>query len=76
MTTVTDAVVSADGAPCVRFLDLLRCPLSGSRLVAEGDALVSADGMHRYPVNAAGVPLFKIAARSALVKTWPVLVTP
>jgi len=40
------------------FLDLLRCPQSGLPLTLQGDALVSADGAHRYRVTASGIPLF------------------
>jgi SAM-dependent methyltransferase len=41
-----------------RFLDVLRCPMSGEKLAPERDALVSADRTHRYRVNARGIPLF------------------
>jgi ubiquinone/menaquinone biosynthesis C-methylase UbiE len=37
---------------------LLRCPASGGALRPDGDALVSADGAHRYAVAANGIPLF------------------
>jgi len=41
-----------------RFLDVLRCPLSGERLTAMPGALVSIDGQHRYRIDPAGIPLF------------------
>ena len=40
------------------FLDLLRCPVSGERLIAMPGALVTADGQHRYRIDEAGIPLF------------------
>jgi SAM-dependent methyltransferase len=41
-----------------RFLDLLRCPISRTRLSLEDYSLVSADRSRRYPLNPAGIPLF------------------
>lgn len=41
-----------------RFLDVLRCPASGQRLIHEQGALVHADGALRYRIDAAGIPLF------------------
>lgn len=58
MTPIADAAASVDAMPLDRFLDLLRCPESGERLAWERDALVSADRMHHYRVNAAGIPMF------------------
>jgi SAM-dependent methyltransferase len=44
---------------CVdRFLNVLRCPISGSRLSVDCGALMSADGNRRYRLNEAGIPLF------------------
>jgi|SRR5579864_4060439 len=45
-----------------RFLDILCCPISHGRLHVDGKSLATADGRHRYPVEA-GIPLF---AQSAL----------
>jgi ubiquinone/menaquinone biosynthesis C-methylase UbiE len=45
-------------SPVDRFLDVLRCPMSGERLALEQDALASVAGTHRYRLNAAGIPLF------------------
>jgi len=39
-------------------LHRLRCPLTGGSLVLETAALVTVDGTRRYPVTAAGVPMF------------------
>ena len=55
---------AAETAPAVDehsldpFLDLLRCPVSGERLIAMPGALVTADGQHRYRIDEAGIPLF------------------
>lgn len=38
------------------LLDLLRCPLTHSRLRQEGDALVAEEGGLRYPVRE-GIPV-------------------
>jgi SAM-dependent methyltransferase len=64
MTMSTDTAIDAGPTPSERFLDVLRCPHSGGRLTAHGDALVSADGQHRYRI-AAGVPLFADSELSA-----------
>jgi ubiquinone/menaquinone biosynthesis C-methylase UbiE len=45
-------------SPVGRFLDVLRCPMSGERLALERDALASVDGTHRYHLTPAGIPLF------------------
>ena len=41
--------------PFAHVLEILRCPESGSALVREGDALVSAEGV-RYPIRD-GIPI-------------------
>jgi SAM-dependent methyltransferase len=69
MNPIVDAVQKPGAMPCERFLDLLRCPASGACLSSEPDALVSADGGHRYRVNEAGVPLFAESALSAEAET-------
>ncbi|HMP74032.1 MAG TPA: Trm112 family protein [Kiritimatiellia bacterium] len=38
------------------MLDILACPVTGSMLTLEGDALVSVEGGHRYPV-VNGIPM-------------------
>ena len=40
------------------FLDILRCPRSGERLMIEGEALATMDGRQRYRVNGTGIPMF------------------
>jgi ubiquinone/menaquinone biosynthesis C-methylase UbiE len=52
-----------------RFLDVLRCPLSGQRLTPRQDALASADGTRRYRLTPAGIPLFAENAVSAEAET-------
>ena len=32
------------------LLDILRCPVSGQKLVQKNDTLVSIDGKHSYPI--------------------------
>ncbi len=59
-----DAVDSQDATSCRRFLDLLRCPMSGARLRCESDALVSVGGTRRYRVAAGGIPVFAESATS------------
>lgn len=46
------------GNPVERFLDILRCPVSGERLANAGNALVSATHQHRYRIDPSGIPLF------------------
>ncbi|MHC4427202.1 MAG: class I SAM-dependent methyltransferase, partial [Planctomycetota bacterium] len=41
-----------------RFLDRLRCPVSGSPLHRDGSDLVNTDGSRRYPVAPGGIPHF------------------
>jgi ubiquinone/menaquinone biosynthesis C-methylase UbiE len=67
MTAAVDAVDRPPETTCDRFLDLLRCPVSGASLSSEPHSLVSADGNHRYRVTDAGIPLFaeKILAPDA-----------
>jgi ubiquinone/menaquinone biosynthesis C-methylase UbiE len=48
----------------VRFLDLLRCPISGNPLRVDGDQLKTEDGNYRYRVSEAGIPLFASAGHS------------
>jgi len=48
-----------------RFLDVLRCPISGATLGHEEDVLTTPDGKHRYRLGAAGIPLFADAHLSA-----------
>jgi ubiquinone/menaquinone biosynthesis C-methylase UbiE len=52
-----------------RFLDLLRCPLSGQRLTPRPDALVSSDGARLYRLTTAGIPLFAETPLSAEAQT-------
>ena len=40
------------------FLDVLRCPHSGERLIVKGDALVTEEGRQRYRLSATGIVLF------------------
>lgn len=44
--------------PLEEFLDILRCPESGGRLILADGALASIDGSRRYRLDAAGIPLF------------------
>src|SRR5262249_33687716 len=52
-------VVTVSIDPAV--LKLLRCPLSGSALRLEADALATIDGARRYRFTASGIPLFRDA---------------
>lgn len=56
MTAFTDSAYA--NFPIDRFLDIVRCPVSGERLVREQNELVSADHINRYRLNPAGIPLF------------------
>jgi SAM-dependent methyltransferase len=47
-----------------RFLDVLRCPMSGARLTLRQGALEGANGAHRYRLTADGIPLFAEKALS------------
>lgn len=47
-----------------RFLELLRCPVSGERLRLQGNTMRSEDGKHSYPVSDDGIPLFAQQALS------------
>src|SRR5260370_1215445 len=58
-----------DRASIDRFLDVLRCPLSGARLTLREGVLASADGAHRYRVTAAGIALFAENALSGEAET-------
>jgi SAM-dependent methyltransferase len=40
------------------FLDILRCPRSGQRLVIENETLVTMDGRQRYRLAHARIPMF------------------
>jgi SAM-dependent methyltransferase len=40
------------------ILKLLQCPLSGSDLRQDHDALIASVGAHRYPITPVGIPLF------------------
>ena len=55
--------------PLAGIIDLLRCPVSAQPLVQDGDALVSLDGLFRYPITASGIPLFAKTVRSAEAAT-------
>lgn len=46
------------------LLELLACPVTGSRLRREGDFLVSAEGGLRYPIEG-GIPIL-LRERAAL----------
>jgi SAM-dependent methyltransferase len=41
-----------------RFLDILRCPRSGERLIVAGETVVTVDGRQRYPLSRTGIILF------------------
>jgi ubiquinone/menaquinone biosynthesis C-methylase UbiE len=58
MTTAMAVARQSEQDSVERFLDLLRCPASGERLIRAQDALVTEGGTHRYRVNEAGIPLF------------------
>jgi ubiquinone/menaquinone biosynthesis C-methylase UbiE len=40
------------------FLDVLRCPRSGERLMIEGDGLITMDGRQRYRLADSRIPMF------------------
>lgn len=40
------------------ILRFLRCPVSGEKLLIEGDALVTESGSHRYRIDENGIPRF------------------
>src|SRR5262245_36121151 len=40
------------------FLDVLRCPSSGQRLVIENETLATIDGRQRYRLAHTGIPMF------------------
>ena len=46
------------------FLDVLRCPVSGARLILDGTSLVTDDGCQRYEINQLGIPLFAQVAHN------------
>lgn len=56
MTAETRLAVPGKTPPL--SLDLLACPVTHAPLLAAGGALTTADGLHRYPVGPAGIPLF------------------
>jgi len=58
------AVEPVDAGPVDRFLDVLRCPVTGARLSHDRDSLLTDDGAHRYRVNTAGIPLFAASSLS------------
>jgi SAM-dependent methyltransferase len=58
MTAVVETVEHHEANSVDRFLDVLRCPDTGERLIFEGHALVSGDGKRVYQLNEAGIPLF------------------
>lgn len=41
-----------------RFVDMLRCPVSGKRLFQDGHCVASLDGATSYRISASGIPLF------------------
>lgn len=49
---------AATPAIAADLLAILRCPITGSALTQEGDALVGADGSQRYTIAGDGIPLF------------------
>lgn len=49
---------TAEGRAIERYLDILRCPITGEPLVLSAEMLVSQDQTHRYPLSPAGIPLF------------------
>jgi len=61
--TVQSEVASAESIE--RFLDVLRCPHSGVRLIVDGSELVGIDGKNRYAIDFAGVPIFAERGLSA-----------
>jgi SAM-dependent methyltransferase len=64
MTAITDAATRVEATQIDRFLDVLRCPASGARLVTDASGLTSVDGVHRYRMSEAGIPLFAESASS------------
>ena len=57
MTAKAGAVAPRGGALPLS-LDLLACPVTQAPLVENSGALSTADGRHRYPLDASGIPLF------------------
>src|SRR5579863_5361445 len=57
MTTIAN-IKQRTGNSVDRFLDILRCPITGATLRHEQGALVSLDRTRSYRLGAAGVPLF------------------
>jgi SAM-dependent methyltransferase len=51
------------------FLDILRCPRSGQRLVIENETLVTMDGRHRYRLAHARIPMFAEDSASPQAET-------
>lgn len=51
------------------FLDLLRCPATGGPLELHDRALVAADGVHQYPIDAAGIAQFAASPESSDAQT-------
>jgi ubiquinone/menaquinone biosynthesis C-methylase UbiE len=47
-----------DGAGLSSFLDVLRCPRSGERLIVKGRTLTTLDGCHRYRLSGTGIIMF------------------
>lgn len=52
------AALMASQAGVEDWLDLMRCPRTGSPLVYADGMLVSSDAAHRYQVSERGIPLF------------------
>jgi ubiquinone/menaquinone biosynthesis C-methylase UbiE len=67
IAAVTRSEVVAD--PIERFLDVLRCPISGASLRVQDGMLVTEDACHCYSRNEAGIPLFANELLSTATKT-------
>ena len=65
MTTIESSAQLSPQSRIDGFLDVLRCPLSGQRLLHIQGALKSADGKHRYRLDDYGIPLFAEESLSA-----------
>lgn len=49
---------TSQGHDIARFIDLLRCPMTGKPLTVREGELATADGERRYPLTSSGLPLF------------------
>jgi len=54
-------MITSSGQSLLRlesFLDVLRCPRSGERLIIENTTLATMDGRQRYRLSGTGIPMF------------------